>query len=157
MLLLGLSLLIAAAVVVAEEPSSASAATGCTYPRLAPYQLPTPFYGRAQDGDNIGILDMRALHAPQPGRVTIRLEAGPNVTWWKELAIYDCRGNRLAQDYTQNGQHTTVWFSFATSDIAGGSIVLSKAKLFGIHTVIYQMPQLEKADGQSWEVYWGSD
>lgn len=139
-----------------EADAVVRSAVGCTYPQVVRYQLPTPFYGRGQDGDYFGIMT-DTQNAPQAGMVKIRMQISPNITWWKQMDVLDCSGLLLARDWTQDNKRSTIDFSFQSAEIQGASLLLWKAKAFGIHTPMYQMQHLEKADGHAWVMYWGSD
>lgn len=93
---------------------------------------------------------------PDPTGVSIRLETAPNITWWKaiELIRSDHSVARFAE--TQDANHGPVSLAAAASEITSLRLRLSKAKLFGIHTGMYEL-DLASHVGRELHLNWVRD
>jgi hypothetical protein len=79
-----------------------------------------------------------------PGAYTLTLTVPPWMTWWKAAELYSPRGDLKgkADCWTDAGVPAdqgkkTSSFTIPASEVAGGFLVLKKAKAFGVHTAMY--------------------
>lgn len=90
-----------------------------------------------------------------PGRITFMLRTAPEVTWWKAVKLLRVSDNSIIREVTtQDSNHGPVSFEATESEIAGAKLVLAKAKLFGIHTDMYEIFELRDRLGQQIEFNW---
>ncbi|MEM9232145.1 MAG: hypothetical protein AAGB10_21340 [Pseudomonadota bacterium] len=68
-----------------------------------------------------------------PGMVSICLQAGPNVTWWKTLEVWAGPNRRLGKLETKDGNRGPYCLSYDTNEFAPkyARIELRKAKALG--------------------------
>jgi hypothetical protein len=106
-----------------------------------------------RDNDQI----VRSISPTTAGYVQFRLHAEPNLRWWKEIKVFNSAGQAVGQDYTQDDKKDTVTLTFRTQDLNGASLVLSKAKAFGVHTGVYEVHNLQSLDGTVSVLDWQRD
>ena len=92
---------------------------------------------RLSDGDAI-----TASVTPTAGnQLQLALKTGHAVTWWKGIEVIDQNNQKIAFAYTQDQNHgpacTTVTLSGVDGQLA--RVEFQKAKVFGVHTGMYQI------------------
>lgn len=85
------------------------------------------------------------------------LETDSGVTWWKALEIWSSTGQKTHHVDTENAQHGPLSFSVPADDLTGSRLVLAKAKIFGIHTGMYELLNLSSFRGRSLQFLWQRD
>ena len=74
-----------------------------------------------------------------PGKIGIVLQVSDKISWWKELAVGNQRISLSGRGYsipsTPEMRVGPLWWD--TNNLAGKSLVFSKAKFLGIHSSVY--------------------
>jgi hypothetical protein len=96
--------------------------------------------------------------AGTPGFLTVTMNAGPGIRWWKAAEIYDATGSGVLQGsaWTQD-EITTNTTIVPTANVAGWFLVLKKAKAFGVHTSMYVIRDLASRAGRNITFTWTRD
>jgi hypothetical protein len=95
--------------------------------------------------------------ASRPDEVDFILETAASITWWKEVQLRTLAGTALIQVQTQDANHGPQQFTMPSAALVGMRLMLSKAKIFGIHTDMYQLDNLSVWAGRSLRFKWDSD
>jgi hypothetical protein len=99
-------------------------------------------------GDGEDTITLSSGPSPAPGAYLVTLEVPTFMTWWKAAELYDrhgqLRGTAWTKDEKKNSQ-----FIVPASEVAGGFLVLKKAKAFGVHTAMYVIHDRPFAPGES--------
>jgi hypothetical protein len=79
---------------------------------------------------------------PNPNEVKVIMTTSSNITWWKGIELDSISSQKvLATNYTQDNRHVA---SISTNSTDRWQCVeLSKAKLFGVHTPMYDLNLLD--------------
>ena len=80
--------------------------------------------------------------------VDFRLETAPHITWWKAIRVPDGRGSSW-EIWTQDDRHSDSVALWAWQVANGQRLEFKKAKLFGVHTGMYELGGLERLMGGS--------
>jgi hypothetical protein len=110
------------------------------------------FGQRFSDGDHI----TKQVAPGTPGVLTVTLEAGPKVSWWKDVEIRDTQNVTRAAAWTQDN-HRRSTLTYPNSELEGAVLVLMKAKGLGIHTPMYALPVLKPMADQHVTLRWERD
>lgn len=92
-----------------------------------------------------------------PGVVTIVLEKIPGMTWWKGIEVYAANGTLLARAQMQDGNNGPSQIIIPIASLNGAKLVLAKAKMWGIHTGMYELSGLSAHNGQRLHFLWQRD
>jgi hypothetical protein len=95
--------------------------------------------------------------AASPDDVEFVLETAPEVTWWKAIELRSADGAMTAQRETQDSDHGPHSFSAHADDLVGSRLTLAKAKIFGIHTGMYELQNLSGQRGSRIHFLWQRD
>lgn len=112
------------------------------------------------DFPNVSVEDTISLtlgRAANPGEVEFILETASNVTWWKALELRSRAGQMVSQVETQDANHGPRRFTVPADALVGARLTLAKAKLFGIHTGMYELQNLSPYRGRSFHFLWQRD
>lgn len=85
------------------------------------------------------------------------LETDSSVTWWKALELQSSSGTLIKKVETQDADHGPYSFSTPADDLVGARLTLAKAKMFGIHTGMYELQNLSAFPGRSFQFLWQRD
>jgi hypothetical protein len=102
-------------------------------------------------------VDLNQSAAADPANVEFVLETIPSVTWWKAIELRSRGGAMIEQRETQAGNHGPHEFSVPASSLVGARLTLAKAKLFGIHTGMYELQNLSALRGRRLHFLWQRD
>jgi hypothetical protein len=83
------------------------------------------------------------LSVGDPNSIEIGLtsqETDDQVRWWKGLRVLSASGNQLGVSETQDNDHAGGIMLFPIASLSGMKLEIWKAKLFGIHTGMYDLP-----------------
>lgn len=86
-----------------------------------------------------------------PGAFMVTLIAPPRMTWWKAAELYDRSGLLRGTAFTQDASRSSSMIVPA-SQVAGGFLVLKKAKWWGVHTAMYVIPDAPVPPGTGAEL-----
>jgi hypothetical protein len=108
---------------------------------------------RFPDGD---VIQLEETDLGDPNVIEFELHQPWN-TWWKGLQVYI--GDSLVQEtYVQDSRRDSETLHFEVDQLAGaGRVKLLKAKIFGVHTGIYDVYELEEKAGRRLALYWYDD
>ena len=95
--------------------------------------------------------------AGDPANVDFILETEPAVTWWKAIELRSRSGAMIGQRETQDSNHGPHTLSVAAAGLVGARLTLAKAKLFGIHTGMYELQNLSALRGRRIHFLWQRD
>jgi hypothetical protein len=85
------------------------------------------------------------------------LETAPDVTWWKALEVRSLSGELLARVETHDADHGPEVATVEASLLPGARLVLAKAKVFGAHTGMYELRDLDAHVGERLRFRWQRD
>ena len=109
---------------------------------------------RLQDGDVVSATTQGA----SPGTTDFQLNLAPHKTWWKGLQVLDNTNGQIGFLEVQDGNKASQVLSVPSADIqTGGKLVLWKAKMFGVHTPMYVLADLEAKSGKKVVFRWSAD
>jgi hypothetical protein len=100
------------------------------------------------------------IPATELATLTVGVTLGPNVAWWKAAELYNARAQLLGSAWCKRDEgvvsNTT---TVRMADLAGGFLVLKKAKMFGVHTAMYVLrwESLVPHANQSIGFFWSRD
>ncbi len=63
------------------------------------------------------------------------------------MQVYNASGRRVASLGAQDDDHAWKWTRVNVDDLRGGKFVFRKAKMFGAHTGMYELPLSERRVG----------
>jgi hypothetical protein len=133
-------------------PNSGSSATSPAIP-TGPELDWRSFDGRRlDDGDRI-VLTTTQTNGPF---VTIKLTTPSNVTWWKDIEVQDWTGTVRASAWTSDSLHSGS-LAVPNDQLAGLSLHFMKAKFLGVHTDVYEIPNMIGTDGYELAFDWQAD
>jgi len=93
-----------------------------------------------------------------PGQINITLNTAASITWWKSIKFSNIRtGQRLTEGETQDANHGPVSIRITSADYASHKFTICKAKIFGIHTEMYEILELSAKDGKNISLTWLTD
>lgn len=94
-----------------------------------------------------------------PGEVLITLSSDPRITWWKGLEVRVRDGNAIGMIETQDANHGPISLCLRAGDQNLGElhIRLLKAMMFGVHTAVYDLPNLGNKVGRRLHFHWTRD
>lgn len=95
--------------------------------------------------------------AGDPANVDFILQTDPPVTWWKAIELRSRSGAMIGQRETQDSNHGPLTLSVPAASLVGARLTLAKAKLFGIHTGMYELQNLSALRGTSVKFLWQRD
>ena len=75
-----------------------------------------------------------------PNRLEIEFSTAPNITWWKSVQVRNANDEILLILETQDHAHGPISDSLDVRNLAEARISFHKAKMFGVHTGMYQLP-----------------
>ncbi|SEG93465.1 hypothetical protein SAMN05444920_108127 [Nonomuraea solani] len=106
---------------------------------------------RLRDGDVVYLTETPA----PPGTTEVRVSMAPHGLWWKGVQVTDDGDRQICFVETNGDMHAT----FESRSVqTGGTIVLWKAKMFGIHTPMYVLPTGDLSpDGKCFTFHWAAD
>jgi hypothetical protein len=87
----------------------------------------------------------------------LELETAPEVTWWKALEVQTPGGAPLMWVETQDADHGPNLIVVPASLLPFTKLVLAKAKVFGIHTGMYELYNLDAHSGRRLRFLWQRD
>jgi hypothetical protein len=93
-----------------------------------------------------------------PGTTEIQLELAPPLDWWK--GIQTLNGTNAGIAFTQCEGHGGQAGPDAVPSgdlITGGHLIMWKAKMFGVHTPMYGLGDLEHIQGKRVKFRWIAD
>jgi hypothetical protein len=108
--------------------------------------------GTLFDGDQIVMEDAGG----SADHVTMTLITPSNVTWWKDIEIYDATNALRAAAWTKDGQHQAS-LSIPNSLADDCVLVFKKAKLFGMHEAAYLIRDVASKAGHTLTFTWRKD
>lgn len=85
------------------------------------------------------------------------LESAPVVTWWKALELHAPDDHIIRSVETQDANHGPQSMSASATELRGARLVLAKAKIFGIHTGMYELRNLDTELGNNLHFVWETD
>jgi hypothetical protein len=95
---------------------------------------------------------------PNPNLLEIQFNTAPNITWWKSVQIRDANDAVLLCLETQDQNHGPRLQGIDVSMLEGARISFHKAKMFGVHTGMYQLPpDLTTRGGTRIVISWEED
>jgi hypothetical protein len=95
---------------------------------------------------------------PDPNLLEVQFNSAPNITWWKSLQIRNAADEILLSLETQDQDHGPIFGSLNASTLEGARISFHKAKMFGVHTGMYQLPpDLTTRGGTRIAFFWDED
>lgn len=93
-----------------------------------------------------------------PGKVTLILNTAPTVTWWKALKLMQRNGGGIIREViTEESNHGPGTLVIDSSEYSSSRIVFAKAKIFGIHTDMYELFEIAEKDGLTLNFTWIAD
>lgn len=92
-----------------------------------------------------------------PNMVTFVLEKASSITWWKAIEVYSSSGQLLRRAELQDANNGPSEFTISTTDLVNAKLILAKAKIFGIHTPMYELQGLTAHAGQRMRFIWLRD
>jgi uncharacterized protein with LGFP repeats len=108
------------------------------------------------DGDRISVVLGPAKNPNS--NVTLTLNAGPAVTWFKGVGLWSVSRGTIAEASTQDARKTsTVTLQAADIEKSDAFIVFEKAKLFGVHTGMYWLTPTRRLLGHDVTFTWTAD
>ncbi|HJY29705.1 MAG TPA: hypothetical protein VJ306_16875 [Pyrinomonadaceae bacterium] len=95
----------------------------------------------------------------QLGQIRVSFSAAPNITWWKGLEVKIRDGDVVAVLETHDASRGPVSIVLNTSerDVSNLHIRLLKAMMFGVHTAVYDLPNLGPKVGKNLSFRWIRD
>ena len=109
---------------------------------------------RLQDGDVVTAIESDIA----PGQIEFVIELAPHKDWWKGAQLLDNTDVQVGFVETQGfGGVSEVLSSAAVDVVVGGKLILWKAKLFGVHTPLYVIADLERKVGKRITLRWSAD
>ncbi len=109
---------------------------------------------------NLSVEDTVSLEITADGggpQVELELETSPSVTWWKALEVRSVSDELLARVEMQDSDHGPRSVTLDGALLRGARLVLAKAKIFGIHTGMYELRDLDAHLGQRLHFLWQRD
>lgn len=100
--------------------------------------LPLDSDPRLWDGDEIEFSHEGELGINMD-EVELAFQNGPAIRWWKEVQAYDANDRRVASLGAQDDDHALKFTRINVNDLRGGKFIFEKAKMFGVHTGMYQL------------------
>jgi hypothetical protein len=93
-----------------------------------------------------------------PGMLTVTMELGPGINWWKAAELYNKSGTLLGSAWVKRDEGVVTNTTFALTNEVD-FLVLKKAKAFGVHTSMYVIyaPDLAPKDGRHITFRWIQD
>ncbi|MXV50439.1 hypothetical protein GS399_05590 [Pedobacter sp. HMF7647] len=93
-----------------------------------------------------------------PGEITITMNTASAVTLWKSIKFINIHTGRiLTEQQTQDANHGPVRIRISSADYPAHKFTIAKAKIFGIHTDMYDIFELVEKDGRSITLTWLTD
>lgn len=93
-----------------------------------------------------------------PNQVKFILKTGAIVTWWKALKILRRDGSLVNEVTLQDSNHgPTMELIINQADYSNMKLVFAKAKIFGIHTDMYELFEFEEMNGRTLTLTWETD
>ena len=93
-----------------------------------------------------------------PGSLTITLTTPTAITWWKALQLFNkASGDFVREVSLQDSNHGPVTLTVSSSELTTTNLVLAKAKMFGRHTGMYEIQELDEKAGRSITLNWKAD
>ena len=93
-----------------------------------------------------------------PNHLNVTLSTPPNITWWKAIKLVDRNTGRVLNEVsTQDNMHGPVTLSIPGTEFGTAKLVLAKAKIFGIHTEMYEIYELIEKSGNNIDLTWRTD
>ena len=112
--------------------------------------------GRLPDNDVISVSFGPAKNPNSS--VTLTLNAGPAVTWWKAISVWSPSRGTIAEAFTQDAKKTsTLTVQAGDIDKNDRFIVFKKAKVLGIHTGMYWLTPTRTLLGHDATFTWTAD
>ncbi|WP_188191733.1 hypothetical protein [Nonomuraea sp. SYSU D8015] len=106
---------------------------------------------RLRDGDVVYLTETPA----PPGTTEVRISMAPHGLWWKGVQVTDDADRQIC--FVETDGETYASFD-SRSVQTGGSIVLWKAKAFGVHTPMYVVPTGDLSpDAKCFTFHWAAD
>jgi hypothetical protein len=109
---------------------------------------------RLQDNDVV----TATIAGGTPGQASIALQLAPHLAWWKSIVVRDNSGKVMNEIWVQDTKKVAAPMKFDSDDIdVGATIELWKAKQFGVHTLMYVLPDLTPVEGKTVTFRWSAD
>ncbi len=114
-------------------------------------------YGRFWDNDFVRVVAQE--NAADSGSVELVLELAPHLSWAKQIQVRDDNGSLITRLHVQDAKKSDDTSISADQILTNGSLLLAKAKMFGIMTGMYVLPTagLEALRGKRTHIRWMSD
>ncbi len=109
---------------------------------------------------DVSIEDLIGLQigtAAAPGTLDFVLDSGPAVTWWKGLELHDAADRVIKRIETQDSNQGPRTMTATADQLRGAHLLIMKAKLFGIHTGMYELHNLDSQVGKELHFSWLDD
>lgn len=108
-----------------------------------------------KDGDRIIWTQEPGL---PPDQIELVFSTAPNITWWKEIQVISPQGRRIASLAAQDDDHGPKSTVLRVAEVRGAKLTFHKAKIFGIHTGMYELPpDLDSKAGHRLTFTWLTD
>lgn len=109
---------------------------------------------RLNDGDVVQV----NYEDISPNATEFILEQADHKTWWKGVQLLDNTDSQIGFVEVQNGTKSAGPIRVQSGDIeVGGHLVLWKGKLFGVHTPMYLLADMEHVKGKRVTFRWVAD
>lgn len=95
--------------------------------------------------------------ADAPGTLDIVLDSDPAVTWWKGIELHDAADRVIHQIETQDSNDGPHTMTATAAELRGARLLIMKAKLFGVHTGMYELHNLDSQIGRKLHFSWLND
>jgi hypothetical protein len=90
--------------------------------------------------------------------IELVLELAPHKQWWKGVQLLDNTDGQVGFIEVEGAGGRTDPIAIRADDVeVGGKIILWKAKLFGVHTPMYILADLEQVRGKRVTFRWSAD
>ncbi len=113
------------------------------------------------DGDRIEMALSSPSYGPDDPRrfsVRVRLELGAGINWWKQVELTDFDYNRMAHVEAHDGDRSAECVAQIWPPANGARrLLLAKAKMFGVHTGVYELTDLAFLKGKALTLRWVED
>jgi hypothetical protein len=103
------------------------------------------------------IINFTTGTAGNPNEVEFQLETAASITSGKALELHSHSDSIIHRVKTQNTNHGPQQFSVPAANLLRTRLTLTKAKLLGIHTEMYEIQNLTIYKGRSLQFLWQSD
>jgi hypothetical protein len=111
-------------------------------------------FPRLRDYDVFDVVESNGT----PGQLNISLSTVSTVTWWKSVKLVDRTTNRIVHEaQLQDANHGPTPFTVNDTEAATSKLVIAKAKIFGVHTDMYEIYEVGEKMGRNITLTWLTD